>query len=555
MWNKPKNLSQIIMLFVLAGSMDVTLAQTGGDDADREALRLELENLIHTGRLSSSEVQLAARDLLLEIYERRDFLPTWNDQRQIAELIVAIRATEADGLDPADYHLEQVQFAYQELLAGRLSEPQDWAPQDLILTDSLIRLGYHQSFGKVNPYTLDPNWNFRRELNDVDPATVFLDAVDAPSLTEFLQSVFPRGWVYRQLQAGLAEYRQIATAGGWPLVPSGPTLAPGASDARLEILAQRLAVTGDLDNAQAFAGASVYDEALQEGVRRFQDRHGIDVDAVIGPATLRALNVPVEERIRQFKINLERARWVVNDLGENFIVVNIAGFHAYLVRNREITWETRVQVGASYHQTPVFRDEMKYLVLNPTWTVPYSIATREILPRIKRDDNYFATRDFDVKDRSGNLIDASDIGWSDVSARNFPYWLVQRPGPNNALGRVKFMFPNEHAVYLHDTPSKSLFGRAERAFSHGCIRTENPLELAELLLDSPDWDQQALQNVIDGGETKTVFLQQPLPILLLYWTAVVEPDGITHFYSDVYSRDDRIGKILDEPFQLDLPGR
>ena len=531
----------------------VAQAATLDDEADREAIRIELENLMHNGFVSTSDVQIASGELLVEIYERRNFLPAWNDQRQINELISVIRETAADGLDPHDYHLAQVEHVHAELLAGRLSEPAQWAAQDILLTDSLIRLGYHQKFGKVNPYDLDPNWNFRRELNGVDPATVFQEAIDAPSLTEYVSRIFPRDWVYQQLQAGLARYRQIEAAGGWQQIPAGPTLQPGASDKRMPLLAQRLVLSGDIAAMDSYADLAVYDEILQQGVRGFQERHGIEVDAVIGPATLRALNTPVGDKIRQLEINLERARWVLDDIGDNFIVVNIAGFRAYLVRDRQVVWKTRVQVGAAYHESPVFRDEVKYLVLNPAWTVPYNIATREILPQIKRNRDYLASRNFAIKDRRGNILDPDSIDWSPTTANNFPYWLVQGPGPDNALGRVKFMFPNEHAVYLHDTPGQHLFDQAERTFSHGCIRIENPFELAELLLHQDGWTQERFQAVLDSGESKTVFLSEPLPIYLLYWTALVDPDGVAYFYGDVYSRDEPIATALDSPFELELP--
>jgi murein L,D-transpeptidase YcbB/YkuD len=546
-----QRLAGIILLSALLAA-----PQVAADDAeDREAILLELENLTQRGFLSNSEVSIVSTELLLEIYEQRDFLPAWNDQRQISELISAVRATEADGLNPSDYHLTQIEFTYSELLAGRLATSEEWATQDLILTDSLARLGYHQFFGKVNPYTLDPDWNFRRDFNDIDPATVIQDAIDSPSLTKYLGTLFPRGWLYRTLQAALAEYREIAAHGGWPVVPDGPTLKPGAIDSRLPVLAQRLIVTGDLAPFEDVAELAEYNSALQEGVRHFQGRHGIDVDAVIGPATLRAINVPVEQRVRQLEINLERARWVLDDIEDDFVLVNVAGFRAYVLRDREVVWETKVQVGSEYHQSPIFRDEIKYLVLNPTWTVPYSIATKEILPQIKSDPNYFVNRDFDLKTGSGKLVDPSSVDWSTVSTRNFPYWLVQRPGPNNALGRVKFMFPNEHAVYLHDTPSKYLFTRAERAFSHGCIRVENPFDFAEQLLGDDGWSQEKFQEVLDGGETTNVMLSTPLPVLLMYWTAMAKPDGVVHFFNDVYSRDERISVVLDEPFHLDLPGR
>jgi len=539
-----------LLMFVQVFTPQLALAD---DLKDSNALRIELEQLVNSGSLSNSDASIASVNLLLEFYEQRSYLPAWNDQRQIGELLTAIKATASDGLDPSDYHLARVEITYAELLAGRQASPEQKAMQDLVLTDSLVRLGYHQLFGKVNPYSLDSNWNFRRDLNDVDPAIAIQRAIDSPSLTDFLSTFFPRGWFYQELQAALAEYRQIAAHGGWPVIADGPTLRPGASDVRLQVLAQRLIVSGDLSPRDTDDKPVIYDESLQQAVRHFQQRHGLDNDAVIGPATLRALNVPVEKRVEQLKVNIERARWVLDDLEDDFVLVNIAGFRAYVLRSRKIAWETKVQVGSTFHQSPVFRAEIKYLVVNPTWTVPYSIATKEILPKIKRDPNYFSSRDFDLKDQSGKLVEPSSINWKNITERNFPVWLVQRPGPDNALGRVKIMFPNEHSVYLHDTPSKSLFDKADRAFSHGCIRVENPFGLAEKLLDGDGWNREKFQQVLDEGETKTVFLSTPMPVLLLYWTAMVTPDGVVHFFNDVYSRDERIVEALGEPFHFDPP--
>ena len=542
------NVKSLIMLIVLVQS-PVILADA---DEDREAVRIEVENLLQTGRLSIDDVDIASGELLAEFYERRDYAPAWTDNEKVAELVRAIQATHADGLDPSDYHLEQVLTVQAELAAGRINSAAEIADADLTLTDSLIRLGYHQRFGKVNPYSLDPHWNFRRELNGRNPAIAIQEALDADSLITYMKEVFPRGWVYTQMRDALARYRQIVANGGWPQVPDGPTLRPGAADPRLATLMQRLAISGDMDDMKTFAPITEYDEVLQAGVRHFQTRHGLDADAIIGPATISALNVTAEQRVKQLEINLERARWVLDDIEDDFILVNIAGFRVYLLRDREVVWESKVQVGKTYHQSPVFRDEMKYLVFNPTWTVPYSIASKEMLPNIQADPEYFQKRDFDVKDRSGNIIDPTTVDWSSVTRRNFGYTLVQRPGPANALGRVKFMFPNKHAVYLHDTPSKYLFGKAERAFSHGCIRVEHPYEFAEMLM-GPDWNQDRIAATLDTQEITTVSLPEPLPVLLMYWTAVVSKDDEVFFYNDVYQRDQKISTALDEPFRIELP--
>ncbi len=519
----------------------------------RESIRVEIEQLRETGVLSIGGVDIAAGKLLAEVYERRNFAPNWADRDDINELITAIKNTYLDGLDPTDYHLKEVEYVHRELGAGSLQSAHEQAALDVMLTDSLFRLGYHQRFGKVNPNDLDPHWNFNRELGDEPPAVVMQKAMDAPSLLDFLESLTPRGPIYKKLRVALAEYRKLAAVGGWQTVSEGETLKLGASDPRVPAIAKRLAVTGDIAEAAPYASSSVYDEALEAGVRKFQKRHGLDNDGVVGPVTLRAMNVSVKDRIEQLRLNLERGRWVFDDLAEDFIIVNIAGFKAYVIRDSAIVWQADVQVGKTYHQTPIFRDEMKYVVFNPTWTVPYSIATKEMLPRIKNDPTYFDTRDFDIKNRSGALVDPKSIDWSQLSRSNFPYTFVQRAGPRNALGRVKFIFPNEYSVYLHDTPSKSLFGRAERAFSHGCVRVKNPFDLAEVLLGSEGWDQEKIKATLGSLEATTVYLPEPLPVLLLYWTAEIGPTGDLHFYTDVYERDLRIVKAMGEPFKAELP--
>ena len=542
---------RLILAQALAVACIAAITPSFGQEVSvQEALRVEVERLGHDGQRNIGGVPFAANDLVATVYERRSYQPAWTRTEQVGELVVALEAAYNDGLDPNDYHIDAVRAAYRDLDGGRQMDARARAAMDLLLTESLIRLGYHERFGKVDADSLDPNWNFVREFNNADPATVVQRGIDSDSLTGFLAELFPRRPIYVRSRAALVAYREIEAAGGWPQIPEGATLRPGATDERLSLLAQRLTVTGDIEQVNTFAPISNYDARLEEGVKRFQARHDLSADGIVGPDTLRALNVPVEKRIDQLRLTLERGRWVLDQLGDRFVVVNIAAFKAYLSLDNVIVWSTKVQVGRTYHQTPVFRDEMTYVVFNPTWTVPYSIATKEMLPKIKQDPDYFNKRDFDVKNRSGELVDPNSVDWSQVTRGNFGYTFIQRPGPRNALGRVKFIFPNQHSVYLHDTPSKYLFGQDSRAFSHGCIRVENPFDFAEVLLGPDGWDRMRIDALIESRETKTEFLSDPLPVLLLYWTADVGADGVVHFYEDVYERDQRLLDALNTPFDL-----
>jgi L,D-transpeptidase YcbB len=523
---------------------------SAGTDHGPEIIREKIEQLRLFTSLKIGDASVASSLVVPDFYERRGFQPAWVKQSSVEDLFRAIKESDAEGLDPRDYHLAALERLRQEVEASPTPAPAMLADLDILLTDALVRLSYHLMFGKVDPERLDPSWNMSREISGFEPAVSIQQALDSESLYQAIDREKPNHTFYTALKAALAKYRAIKAAGGWPQIPSGPSLKPGMHDDRIPTLRRRLSLTGDL--APRFADHSqVFDGALVEAVKAFQRRHGLAVDGAIGRETLAALNVPVEERIQQLRVNLERGRWMLHNLESTFVVVNVAGYHSYYVKDGQMVWQGRAQVGRPLRQTPSFKAEMTYLVFNPTWTVPPTILAQDYLPFLKQDPGYVRRKGLKVIDRTGRGVDPGQVDWSHYSASYSPYLLRQDPGPRNALGRVKFIFPNDHAVFLHDTPNQRLFDRTERAFSSGCIRVENALELARLLLnDEGEWNHKAIDRVIDSGKTRTIFLQNPVPVLLLYWTAWIGPDGQVNFGRDLYDRDKLVQKGLASDFRF-----
>jgi murein L,D-transpeptidase YcbB/YkuD len=373
----------------------------------------------------------------------------------------------------------------------------------------------------------------------------------APSLQGFIEMAAPSGPYYRGLQGWLKRYRQIAAGGGWQDVPEGPTLREGDSDPRVRMIRTRLAASGDLAMAADNQSAD-FGPALKASVAAFQRRHSLDDDGIVGKQTIASMNVPVGHRIDQLRASLERLRWVNQEAAETLVAVNIAGYRAYFYRDGEMEWSTRAMVGKSYRKTPVFRGDIQYMEFNPTWTIPPGILRNDTLPAIKRDPNYLSSKNIRVIDRDGSFVDPATVDWNQYS-KGVPYTLRQDPGPWNSLGTVKFIFPNQHFVFLHDTPHRELFDRPERAFSSGCIRIENPLTLAELLLNDEDKTRPELQAIVDSRETQRISLENTVPVLILYLTAGLDLEGNVTFFKDIYNRDQRVLAALDGAVVIDPP--
>ncbi len=519
------------------------------DDPAVEIIRSKVEQLEATGELTVRGQGIASLTVLPDIYEARGFRRAWTDPQKVEDLLHVVTGIEEDGLDPGDYHLGALRELFAEERAGENPDPVLSADLDLLLTDSLVRLGYHLNFGKVDPEDLDPHWNLAREINDRDPAVVMQGLLDSGSLAGRLEELRNPHTIFEGLKSALAIYRAIEAAGGWKPVPPGPVLGRGMRDARVPLLRERLAMTGDL--ASETSDSTRFDRKLEQAVTLFQARHELTPDGIVNPGTLEAANVTVEARIDQIRVNLERARWVFHAVNGRFVFVDIAGFEVGLREEGELIWTCRAQVGKPYRETPLFRSDIKYLVFCPAWTLPPGILENDTLPAVKGDPDYLTKRNINAIDRNGNVVDQASIDWSKYSAENLPYTLRQEPGPNNALGQIKFIFPNPHFVCLHDMPSESLFDQTDPDFSSGCIRVEKPFELAELLLNDPEkWSREEIRKTIESGKTRTVFLPEPIPVLLLYRTVEVSPGGEVYFKSDIYGRDKAVLEGLNGEFKF-----
>ena len=483
-------------------------------------------------------------------YEKRNFMPAWTERDKIDQLFDLIESMILEGLNPQDYHQEEL-IRLRDKLKNTANPSADLiADYDIRLSDALLRIFYHLLYGKVDAERLDANWNIYTEIDINDGARWLQSAIDSPDINKYFAEKKSKFRFFILMRQALAKYRAVDVEGGWPVIPPGETLKPGMEDSRLPLIRERLILTDDYNGPNS-SDEYVYDETMELAVKHFQIRHGLNPDGVIGKNTLEEMNIPIEKRIEQLLVNLERGRWVYRDITDKFILVNIAAFVAQYVKDTEIIWKARGQVGKDYRQTPIFKADLQYIVFNPTWTVPPTIMAKDVLPAIKKDQSYLKRKKMKVIDHKGKIIDPAKLNWDKYNSRNFPYMIRQDPGPHNALGRVKFIFPNEHFVFVHDTPSQALFNRESRAFSSGCIRVEDPFGLAEKLLDDEkNWSRDKIMELIRSEKTKTVHLKTPIPVLLLYATAFpAYEDDIIVFRKDIYNRDAAILKALQDTFR------
>lgn len=527
----------VAILFIVATCIQPSEAVAGDSDFLSEAINLRLEDRLTSVTRATDKQRLTE---IKKFYAANNYQPIWTNlsgaMPKARALVAALQAATRHGLLPSDY--DKAQLSRRLGALGMV----EIAALEIDLSHSFIEMAQDLATGRIDPERairrtyLDPKAPLITELLSHAAATTDIAA--------YLNSMAPRIKQYQRLIDAMANYRRLAAQMNLQPVPSTGSLRRGDQSARVAGLRRRLTMFGDLAPLPVVPDEeSQFDETTEAAVKRFQRRHGLLADGIAGRKTLAELNASFRRRALQIEINLERWRWLRQDLGSHYVMTNIADQRLTLVKDNKAVFASKLVVGKTYHATPVFTDRMTYLVLNPYWNVPRSIAVSELLPKLKRDPRSVGRRG--IRAISGRqVIHPAKVNWSRYNASHFPLRLRQNPGPNNALGRIKFMFPNQYNIYIHDTPAKHLFSRNRRAFSHGCMRVQDPAAFAAALLDGEGWTRETIDARLATDERHVIRLERQLPVYITYMTAWVDERGVLQFRPDIYGRDRRLAKAL-----------
>lgn len=545
------------LIIVFAGSCETTSNDL--KDKENSGKKNTVENLTvskipveYTDSLQIDSFLLANKEFepyrkkLYKFYSRRDYKLAWSDNGkflpQASMFVNALRNAEREGLESDNYKASELTSLVKSS-DGRKKNKPERIDADLKLSASYFKYSKELWKGRINPSDENISWFITRKKIKFGKT---LDSIlDSESSNPF-KKYMPVHDEYHRLLTTLDEYRKIEKEGGWPKISlnNKKIVEKGDTAAVVIDLKKRLSITGDLAK---MSSDSIFSEEVEAGIKKFQKRHGLEPDGVLGPSTIKALNIPVSEKIKQILVNMERWRWVPEKIGDNYLIVNIPEFKLRIYEKGKETWDMKVIVGKTMNNTPVFNDRLEYIVLNPYWNVPKSIATEEIVPLQQKNPNYLASQNMTVYQGDPDKpLNPAHLDWNSFSPSNFPYQIRQNPGGGNALGRVKFLFPNNFSVYLHDTPTKHLFSNAERDFSHGCIRVEKPLELAEYILrNNESWTPSKIKNTI-GKDNQWIKLseEEQIPVYILYFTVWVDKNGEVQFRDDIYGHDKDLTGLL-----------
>lgn len=494
------------------------------------------QNKIDSAYLANAKF-IENKQKVKQFYKNRNYEGAWfqgqQPKAQAMQLLQEIKNAEEQGLMFRMYTTEEYKELENYISGSTPLQPEQIKRLELQLTDLFFKYAKHVNMGIIGPDDVSYGYYIReKEENSI----LLLESILSSEDQKF-KKLEPQHPQYKQLKAKLAEYRNIEKGGGWPAIKGIKILEKGDSSEAVTVLRKRLVISGDLSSNN---NSHIYDDAVIAAVEKFQTRHGLKVDGVVGPKTLEELNKPISERIKQIIVNMERLRWLPSDMGNPHVMVNIPEFMLYVNKGPSQVMKMKVITGKTVNATVIFSDSISYLEMSPYWNVPYSIATQEILPKVKGNPGYLSANHYEVL-YGNKVLNPYNINWHKYNTSNFPYRIRQTPGLHNALGTIKFIFPNKFNIYLHDTPSKHLFDQVERDFSHGCIRVEKPLEFAKFLLaDQPEWTAEKIQEYRQHKSPERVYLTEKVPVYILYFTAFVDENGILNFREDIYNHDQEL---------------
>lgn len=513
----------------------------------QDHIRHFIENVPIHGRYKVDNELLYSSKVLPRFYVNREFLSGWLQHGHLSpearRFVQFIEKSEEHGLQPTDYHLTLIQYYRSKLGPYEPEIAQHLLKIELLLTDAFMLVSAHLNSGKVDSAKIMANWKIQRDA----PELMFDEKLETHlkrnSVVSYLEKLPGNLDSYNRLKTQLAFFKKLTDA-PWPVIKATLPLKQGESQPAITEIRKRLLI---LNYAITDTISEEYDDKLLVAVQEFQKLHGLNADGNIGKLTMDALNLTATKRIESIVANLERMRWMPSEIPEKRIQVNIADYSLELIDKKDTVLSMRAIVGKHYRATPVFNSMMTYLVISPGWVVPPTIFTNDVLPELKKGQDYLKKKNMQIVTATGSPVDYNSINWATVTNRNFPYMIRQQPGADNALGNIKFMFPNEFNVYIHDTPSRDLFDKDTRAFSSGCIRIAKPMDLALYLLsDQQDWNEQRINEVISSRRETTVRFKQGIPVYITYFTAWSSGTNKFHFRTDLYNRDPELVKALKE---------
>ncbi|HET8809011.1 MAG TPA: L,D-transpeptidase family protein [Flavobacteriaceae bacterium] len=482
---------------------------------------------------NNPENELFNSETTIAFYNTRDYAPAWNSEQTRASLLEQLEKASGEGLSFEDYHGKELQNFFQNKKTPSKNER---IHIEVLLTDAYLKYADHLLYGKLDPKKIYEIWGVDRK--EIDLGKRLQKAIENQAIEKSLADLKPQNEIYSGLKKSLLEYRKLRNDKTTSTkIEEGKVIKPGDTDERVPAIAERLKEVGVLEKSYD-ASTCIYDETLQNAVKEFQTKKGLANDVILGNSTLQELNLGTKDRYNQLLANLERWRWYPRNLGNHYILVNIPNYQLSVVKNGDTLRKHNVIAGDKTHHTPVFSDSVQYIVINPEWNIPTSIRNNEIIPKASSDPNYLESRNIYVTDSNGERVDPSTIDWSGNAAKNYRF--TQGAGSSNALGQLKIIYPNQYAIYLHDTPAQAIFNQNSRAESHGCVRVQNVVELAAYLLSNQkEWSLERLKKAIASKETKRIKVTQPVQVHHFYWTAW-RKEGETVFINDIYDLDKEI---------------